>query len=383
MGDLYLGLMSGTSADGIDATLIEIGAPDSSLHRTGCPDRVKVLGHLETEHPPALRADILELCQPGDNEIERLGQLDQQLGDAFAQAALGLLQKLNIPTSAVRAIGSHGQTIRHHPLRSGSSTQWPFTLQIGDPNRIAEVTGITTVADFRRRDMAAGGQGAPLAPAFHQAVLASHSEKRAVVNIGGIANLSDLSRADGQGFDCGPGNALMDAWIQRHQGQRYDAEGRWAASGQSHQGLLDQLLQHPYFTELPPKSTGREDFHLAWLDQRLKSLGMPVAPMDVQATLLQLTADSIVGAVRQHMPDSQHLYVCGGGALNQTLMQQLAAKLSIPVSSTEQIGLPPQQVEGAAFAWLAKQTLQGLPGNLPAVTGAGKATVLGAIYPGN
>lgn len=369
----YIGLMSGTSADGIDATLIEI---DSG-------GRFSLLGHLETPHASDVQQDILSLCQPGDNEVERLGQLDQRLGRAFAEAANRLILQHGLSPQQITAIGSHGQTVRHHPH---GTLAHPFTLQIGDPNLIAELTGITTVADFRRRDMAAGGGGAPLVPAFHLAVFHSAAERRVIINIGGMANVSDLSSSHSLGFDTGPGNALMDAWVQRNQGSRYDADGQWAQSGHYCDTLLQQLLQHPYLAALPPKSTGREDFNLHWLDAQLAvhSKNHPqqaLAAEDVQATLLELTAVSILNAIEQHIRRYDHLYVCGGGARNTTLMTRLAQLSQVPVSDTGALGIHPQQVEGAAFAWLARQTLHRLPGNKPSATGARKAVILGGIYP--
>ncbi|GAB3110407.1 anhydro-N-acetylmuramic acid kinase [Aestuariicella hydrocarbonica] len=369
MTELYIGLMSGTSADGIDATLVEIPSDNQT----------RLLGHLETPHPAEMRAAILELCQPGDNEIERLGQLDHQLGQAFAQAALQLLEQLSISPAEVTAIGSHGQTVRHRPK---GSVAHPFTLQIGDPNLIASLTEITTVADFRRRDMAAGGEGAPLAPAFHQAAFGSPREKRVIANIGGIANVTDLtSHESTAGFDTGPGNALMDGWIQRHQHRTYDRDGEWARSGQINTALLQRLLAHPYFAAPPPKSTGRETFHMRWLDEQLALLATPVSAQDVQATLLELTASSLVDAVKSRIPNYDALYICGGGALNTTLMERLRHLSSKPVTSTAELGIDPQQVEGAAFGWLARQTLHRQPGNSPAATGAKKAVILGGIYP--
>lgn len=373
MTECYIGLMSGTSVDGVDATLVEI---DSS-------GRLTLLGHHETRYDSDIRQDILGLCQPGDNEVERLGQLDQRLGRLFAEAANQLLFDQGLAAEHIAAIGSHGQTIRHHPK---GSIAHPFTLQIADPNVIAELTGITTVADFRRRDMAAGGGGAPLVPAFHQAVFRSEQEKRVIINIGGIANASDLGAMNSLGFDTGPGNALMDGWIQRNQGLTYDANGEWARSGRCQNTLLQQLLQHPYFTATPPKSTGREDFNLHWLDAQLavhKKIcsTIELSSEDVQATLLELTAVSIIEAIRTYIPQHDHLFICGGGAKNSALMERLSQLSKVPVSNTGALGIEPQQVEGAAFAWLARQTLHCLPGNQPAATGAYKEVILGGIYP--
>lgn len=373
MTERYIGLMSGTSADGIDATLIE-------FDQRG---QLTITGHIETPYPSDIRQSVLDLCQPGDNEVEQLGQLDQRLGHAFASAVNQLLQQCRLSANEVQGIGSHGQTVRHHPK---GSIEHPFTLQIGDPNLIAELTGITTVADFRRRDMAVGGGGAPLAPAFHEAVFSSANERRVIVNIGGIANATDLGSERASGFDTGPGNTLMDGWIQRHHGHTYDSCGQWAQSGRIHPQLLQQLLAHPYFAALPPKSTGREDFNLHWLDAQLavfiKTHPQERLPSeDVQATILELTATGIIEAIDRHIPRHDHLYICGGGALNTALMDRLAQLSQVPVSTTAALGIDPQQVEGAAFAWLAKQTLHHLTGNKPAATGARKEVILGGIYP--
>lgn len=373
MTERYIGLMSGTSADGIDAILIEC-----EQH-----DQLTVCGHVEIPYPNDIRQSVIELCQPGDNEVERLGQLDQRLGQAFAEAVNQLLRKSNLSPADVDGIGSHGQTIRHHPQ---GTIEHPFTLQIGDPNIIAEQTGITTVADFRRRDMAAGGGGAPLAPAFHQAVFSSDIERRVIVNVGGIANATDLGSLRAPGFDTGPGNTLLDGWVQRHNGQTYDADGQWAQSGQVHPQLLQQLLAHPYFAAPPPKSTGREDFNLHWLDAQLAVFSKThpdeqLASEDVQATLMELTTASIIEAIRRHIPAHDHIYICGGGARNTALMQRLGELSRRPVSTTANLGVDPQHVEGAAFAWLAKQTLHRLTGNKPAATGASKEVILGGIYP--
>ncbi|WP_439135745.1 anhydro-N-acetylmuramic acid kinase [Pseudomaricurvus sp.] len=373
MKEHYIGLMSGTSADGIDATLIECG-PEGQL---------TVIDHLETPYPDDIRQSVLDLCQPGDNEVERLGQLDQRLGLAFAEAVQQLLHQNQLSASDIKGIGSHGQTVRHHPQ---GSVDHPFTLQIGDPNRIAEITGITTVADFRRRDMAAGGGGAPLAPAFHQAVFSSKQERRVIVNIGGIANATNLGSELASGFDTGPGNTLMDGWVQRHNGHTYDACGQWAESGKVNAQLLTQLLAHPYFTAPPPKSTGREDFNLHWLEAQLAVLHKThpqekIAAEDVQATLLELTAASIIDGITQHIPQHDHIYICGGGARNTALMSRLNQLSHVPVSTTSTLGIDPQQVEGAAFAWLARQTLHHLTGNKPAATGADREVILGGIYP--
>lgn len=312
----------------------------------------------------------------GGDAIDELGDLDYLVGELFAGAALGLLAANGLVPAAVRAIGSHGQTLRHRPRKPR-----PFTLQIGDPNIIAARTGIPVVADFRRRDMAHGGQGAPLVPAFHAAVFAAPGEHRAVLNLGGVANVTTL--APGQpvtGFDTGPANGLMDAWTRRHRGQPYDADGAWAASGQVCAALLEALCSHPFLALPPPKSTGPEDFTPAWLDALVAEAGNP-APADVQATLCEFTAVTVAAALAADPP--QRLIVCGGGVHNRQLLARLAAQLpQTVITSSAAHGIDPDQVEAAAFAWLAARTVAGLPGNLPSVTGAASAAVLGATWPG-
>jgi anhydro-N-acetylmuramic acid kinase len=369
VSEYFIGLMSGTSLDALDAVLVDCSRQAPHLIAT----RTQAIG-------AELREGLRALCEGvGGEEIERLGQLDAALGEQFAALALALLAKAGISTRDVRAIGSHGQTIRHRP-----AAQPPFTLQIGDPNVIAARTGITTVADFRRRDVALGGQGAPLVPAFHAAVFRSRDESRVVANIGGMANVT-LLPGDPQrpvtGFDTGPGNVLMDGWAERHLGRPYDADGAWAAGASADSALLAALLAHPFFAQTPPKSCGREQFNLDWLDRTLAALE-PREAQTVQATLCALTVRSLVATIRLHAPDCARLLVCGGGARNTTLMQHLQAQLAdCTVETTAAQGIAPQWVECCAFAWLARETLAGRPGNLPAVTGAARASVLGAIYP--
>jgi anhydro-N-acetylmuramic acid kinase len=341
------------------------------------PQQIAVHSH---PLPSALRTQLLALCHGGTtDELRHTAELDLRLGSLFAEAALALLQRAAIPASAVRAIGSHGQTVRHEP--DGDS---PFTVQIGDPNVIAQITGITTVADFRRSDIASGGQGAPLVPAFHAAVLRSTDEDRVALNIGGMANITVLPSNPEQavtGFDTGPGNVLMDAWAARHLGTPQDNEGRWAGSAQRHEPLLAALLSDAYFQRPPPKSTGREHFNMAWLEARLAQLDTEPEPAQVQASLVALTAQSCAAAIQRYAPHTQQVLVCGGGVHNVTLMQQLADALpGKRVVSTQTLGLDPDWVEALAFAWLAKQTLAGKPGNLPSVTGAKASVVLGGIY---
>jgi len=363
----YIGLMSGTSLDAVDAALVNFS-----------DDTVRLIKAINFPLPTVLRETLKTLCTPGDNEIEQLGLADIQLASVFAEAVTQLLKESDIEATQVQAIGSHGQTLRHRP-KNGSA----FTLQIGDPNTLAELTGITTVADFRRRDMAVGGQGAPLAPAFHAAMFGSHSQPRVILNIGGIANVTLLAAAKNitTGFDTGPGNGLMDAWVQRHLQQAYDDNGQWAASGTINQLLLDTLLQDDFFQRTPPKSTGREHFNLAWLDTQLVNVARPVDPADVQATLSELTAVSIQQAVTQTAPQTTQIVVCGGGSRNADLMSRLGQKFTTAsVITTDELGLSAEWVEAVAFAWLARETLAHRPGNLPAVTGAKRPVILGGIY---
>jgi anhydro-N-acetylmuramic acid kinase len=369
MPELYVGLMSGTSLDGIDAVLADLGTRTPTLRAT----------HKEPL-PEAVRERIGSLmAQPLD--LSALGELDTALGELFATAVRGLLDRVPTPRQEIQAIGSHGQTLHHHP-----HGPYPFTLQIGDPNVIAERTGITTVADLRRRDMAAGGQGAPLVPAFHRALLHCESEDRVILNVGGIANITILA-ADPErpvmGFDTGPGNTLMDGWIRRHLSEAFDQDGRWATQGKSRAGLIQSMLRDPYFAAPPPKSTGREHFNLDWVDAQLRAQREPIPPQDTQASLLELTAQSIAQAISAQAPAATPVLVCGGGAHNRGLMSRLEALLpGARVQSTATLGLDPDWVEATAFAWLAQQTLQGAPGNLPSVTGARRAVILGGIYPG-
>ncbi|TAL94641.1 MAG: anhydro-N-acetylmuramic acid kinase [Rhodanobacter sp.] len=362
---LFLGLMSGTSADGIDAALV-------SFER----NMPQVLATRSHAWPADLRNRMLALAQTETTlDLDVFGRLDTEIGNCFADAALGLLEQSGTAASSVVAIGSHGQTVRHRP-----TGEFPFTLQLGDPSVIAERCRIDVVADFRRADIAAGGQGAPLLPALHAMLLRTPGRTRAVLNLGGIANITVLA-ADGdvRGFDTGPANGLLDAWCQRQLGEPFDRDGVFAGSGQLLPGLLEGLLADPYFALPPPKSTGREYFHLGWLAERA-----PVAtlkPADVQATLLELTARSVANAVAQHAPGADKVLVCGGGVHNARLMQRLEELLAPhSLCSTAEHGIDPDFLEATAFAWLARQRLLKLPGNLPAVTGARGPRVLGAIY---
>ena len=350
--------------DAVDAALVEFS--DTS---------VNLIATHTHPIPAGIRQQLEQFVTRTVHDIHQLGELDVAMGQLFAEATLRLLADKFSP-SHVRAIGSHGQTVFHAPRHST-----PFTLQIGDPNIIAERTGITTVADFRRRDMAAGGQGAPLVPAFHNALFRSRDHNRVVLNIGGIANITVLPadpQQPVQGFDTGPGNTLLDAWARCHLNQPMDRDGRWGASGHVNQRLLDHWLTEPFFATPPPKSSGRELFNLGWLEQ----VGMDDSPENIQATLAQLTIESIARAIEQYADQPEELFVCGGGAHNPALMEGLSRRLNtIQVRSTKELGLNPTWVEAAAFAWLAKQTLEGKPGNLPEATGASHPVILGAIYP--
>lgn len=360
--ELYVGLMSGTSLDGVDAVLADFSSP-----------RQRVLASAHGTFEPEFRSALLQLASPGGDEIERSGVLGNELARRFAGAVRDVLHSAGVNASEVRAIGCHGQTVRHRPDRG-------FTVQIGNAALLAELSGITVVADFRSRDIAAGGQGAPLVPAFHAAAFSSADENRAVLNLGGIANLTCLPRQGTvRGFDCGPGNCLLDLWAARHLGKPYDDAGAWAAGGQVIDPLLARLLSEPFFASPPPKSTGRELFNRDWLAARVP---VNADPQAVQATLLELTARSAADACRQHCTPLDRLLVCGGGARNRALLERLADLLApVPLETTGEHGLDPVLVEASAFAWLAKQALDGVAAGLPAVTGARGPRVLGAIYP--
>lgn len=358
--------MSGTSMDGISAGLVSFADATPILHASLCQP-----------YPESLHNDLLELTSPDwCGSLSELLRIDHLVGQAFADAAQQLLTRTTVPKSNIKAIGSHGQTVWHRP--EGST---PNTLQISDPNIIAEATGLTVVADFRRRDMAVGGQGAPLAPAFHADVFRGN-EGCAVLNLGGIANLTLLPADPGEpviGFDTGPANLLMDAWTQRYLQKPYDKNGAWARSGSVISSMLDNMLTDPFFASAPPKSTGREYFNLAWLSGFLTD--EPTEPENIQCTLAELTACSISETLLKTASHTKTLYVCGGGVHNQHIMERLAGLLpGIQVCSTKEKNVDPDYVEAMAFAWLAKKTLDGKTGNLPTVTGASSARVLGAIY---
>jgi anhydro-N-acetylmuramic acid kinase len=370
MADLFIGLMSGTSLDGVDGVLVDFGTAPLSVR-----------AHASAALAPALKAELLALNQPGHNELHRAALAANALMRVYADVVAQLLSAASATPSQITAIGAHGQTVRHQPqLHDGTG----YTLQLASPALLAELTGIDVVADFRSRDVAAGGQGAPLVPAFHQAMFGKAGQTVAVLNIGGMANLTVLGPAlaeDVLGFDSGPGNALMDAWCQQHCGLPFDADGGWAASGRVHAGLLNTLLAEPFFALPPPKSTGRDLFNPDWLERQLKSFD-EVAPVDVQATLTELTASTCASCVRMYGFDSEQLIVCGGGTLNAHLMARLQALLpNTVVTHSDAHGLPSQQVEATAFAWLARKTIRREALNLKSITGTQGARVLGAVYP--
>lgn len=361
----YIGLMSGTSMDGVDAVLVDFSGAQPQLIAT----------HTEAI-PSHLLKGLQRLCLPGADEINRLGRLDRSVGQLFALAVNNLLAKCHIAKEEIIAIGSHGQTVRHMP-----NLEVSFTLQIGDPNTIAVETGIDVIADFRRKDIALGGQGAPLVPAFHQQTFAEIDKKRIILNIGGIANITYLpgTSQDVLGFDTGPGNTLIDVWIQHVKSEPFDRDGEWAASGKTDPDLLAHLLSHPYFSLAYPKSTGRELFNQAWLEQQLSPFNH-LAEENIQSTLLDLTCHSIAMDITK-LSNEGELFVCGGGAFNGQLMQRLATLLpTYTLDTTSALGVDPKWVEGIAFAWLAMRNHLGLPANLPAVTGASRQAVLGGRY---
>lgn len=369
---LYIGLMSGTSLDGVDGVLAGFDPEGDAV--------VATLATAYVPFPEHLRADLMALQAGGDNEIEREALAANALAVHYADCVVQLLRQSGHAAADIRQVGVHGQTIRHRP-------ELGFTRQTNNPALLAELCGIDVVADFRSRDVAAGGQGAPLVPAFHRAVFGDQAQSRVVVNIGGIANISILPAGAGEatfGFDTGPGNVLMDAWIKLHLGRPYDANGDWGATGQVHAGLLAQLRDEPFFRLAPPKSSGRDLFHLDWLQAALARTGTSsaIAPADVQATLTTLTAGTIAEAITAHAPGTDKVFICGGGAENALLMRLLQQQLgAITVQSTAALGMAPNHVEALAFAWLARRFDLRLPGNLPAVTGARGLRVLGALYP--
>ena len=369
--DLYIGLMSGTSLDGIDAALVRFENKQVTVLETIC-----------SPLSSNLKDEIKSLINPSENEINRLTTLDVQLGQHFSEVVKQLINKANIKKEDIVAVGSHGQTIRHLP-----TAKHPSTLQIGDPNIIAETTGITTVADFRRRDMAAGGQGAPLVPAFHEQIFRHAKKNRVILNLGGIANITILpadKNSPVTGFDTGPANTLINHWIQQQQNKNYDDGGKWALSGQVSESFVEQLLNDDYFKLPPPKSTGTEYFNPAWLTKKLATIPF-LAAEDVQASLTAFTAITIRDAINQYatkIAGVDELIICGGGIHNKFLLQQLSQGLpNIEINSSAKYGLDPDYIEATAFAWLAKQTMEGKTGNLPEVTGAKRKVILGGIFP--
>lgn len=363
---LYIGLMSGTSVDGVDGVLVRLGDGQAPA----------VLASASLPMPADLRRELLALNQSGDDELARGALAANGLARLYAQAVADLLDQAGVAASNVAAIGAHGQTVRHRP-------ELGYTVQLNAPALLAELTGIDVVADFRSRDVAAGGQGAPLVPPFHAAIFGA-PQGRAVLNLGGIANVTLLEPGQPpRGFDTGPANVLLDGWCQRHLGLPYDADGRWAATGQVLAPLLEQLISsEPWFALPPPKSTGRDLFNLQWLDDRLAAFDGPKpAPQDVQATLQRLTARTVANAIDASAAATQEVFVCGGGARNPGLMRELAYCLQRPVHPTDALGVPAQEVEALAFAWLAQAFVQRRPAGVPAVTGARGPRILGALYP--
>lgn len=359
---LVIGLMSGTSLDGVDAVLVDFSG-----------SRPRMLATFWQPYPATIRQRALQLQSAQHDEIHSAALLSNELARCYAQAVSELLASAGASAAQVAAIGCHGQTVRHQPAAG-------YSVQLNNPALLVELCGIAVVADFRSRDIAAGGQGAPLVPAFHDAAFGDPDRHRVILNIGGIANLTDLNPGQAvRGFDCGPGNLLMDAWIERHQGGRYDEAGRWATQGQVLAELLHRLLAADFFSASPPKSCGRDEFNLAWLESHLAG---GERPEDVQATLLELTALSVAQAIGRWCGGPDEVFVCGGGAHNQALMARLQQHLSgWRIASTDALGWAADWVEALAFAWLAWRTLRGEPGNLPEVTGASGPRVLGAIYP--
>ena len=369
MSEYYIGLMSGTSMDGIDAAVVDFSSSET-------PKLICTYSH---SWPDDAYKKLLASRDIPDDQLSQLQTLDIQLGEIFAEATLTLLDKAKLTAKDIIAIGNHGQTIRHRP-----DADQPFSLQIGDAKTLAQKTGIRVISDFRTADIKAGGQGAPLAPAFHEAIFYSETENRGILNIGGIANLTVLPADKSKpitGFDTGPGNNMMDAWMAKIHGKNFDKNGDFARSGQVNQSLLKQCLGDDYFNAAPPKSTGFEQFNLEWLNQQIKnSDNEKLSPADIQASLCELTARSIAQAIEHDATDIRHLLVCGGGVHNSYLMERIRQALAnCKVESTEVCGAHPDWVEAMAFAWLAKRTINRQPGNLPSVTGAKKAVVLGSI----
>ena len=371
MADFYIGLMSGTSLDGVDGVVIDVSETD-----------IAVLGHAVAPLPATLKDELLALNQPGPNELHRAALAANALMRVYSKVVSQLLSGSFLTSLQITAIGAHGQTIRHQPqMHDGTG----YTLQLANPALLAELTGIDVVADFRSRDVAAGGQGAPLVPLFHQSVFGKSGQTIAVLNLGGIANLTVVGPAladDLLGFDCGPGNVLMDAWCLRHRAEPFDANGDWAATGQVQPNLLAALLAEPFFALPAPKSTGRDLFNPHWLASKLDQFDSFFTPVDVAATLAELTANACAACIVRYASDSNVLIVCGGGTFNAHMMQRLQALLpSQVVTSSQAHGMPALQVEAAAFAWLAHKAVRREALCLQSITGSQGARVLGAIYP--
>ncbi|HEX5130776.1 MAG TPA: anhydro-N-acetylmuramic acid kinase [Usitatibacter sp.] len=362
MSNLFVGLMSGTSLDGADAALVDFG--NASPH---------TLAFATIAFPPELRDRILVLSEPGSDSLDLAATVSIELANLYARAVEAVIAEGAVPRGRIAAVGCHGQTVRHRPERG-------FTIQLNDPARLAELTGLDVVADFRRRDMAAGGQGAPLVPAFHEAVFRHPDRSRAVVNIGGISNVTWLpARGPTLGFDCGPGNVLLDGWARKHIGALFDEDGKWAAAGRTDPALLGRLMDEPFLALEPPKSTGRELFRLAWLQERLPA---DYRTVDVQSTLTDFTAHSIVEAIGRFCPGTDEIYLAGGGARNGSLVARIKSLAKgRPVATTDSLGVPTSHVESMAFAWLAMKCVRREPVDLTAVTGAREPRILGALYP--
>ncbi|MDH5231792.1 MAG: anhydro-N-acetylmuramic acid kinase [Gammaproteobacteria bacterium] len=365
MEDYYIGLMSGTSIDAIDACLIQTSN-----------DSIRTIASYSLPFDTKLRDQLNDLCVPGDNEIERIADIENPLTDAYAQAVQQLLNKVSISSDQIRAIGCHGQTIRHRPEKS-------YTLQLVNPSRLAINSGIATISDFRRADMAVGGQGAPLVPLFHQYLFADPNQIRVILNLGGIANITALApNKPPRGWDTGPANGLMNQWIKEHQSLAYDANGDWAAGGQVDSLLLDALLDDDYFKLAPPKSTGREYFNLAWLNERFQHTSGKIDPQNIQTSLCELSAQTIAEQIKQHVSNAQALIVCGGGVHNQFLMQRIKTHLpSVNIKSAAEYAVDPDFVEAACFAWLAKQHVQQHALDMRFITGQQQPVILGGYYP--
>jgi len=373
---LFIGIMSGSSLDGIDVALVELH--NSSTANASNTSNCKLLATHFLPYAADIKEALLTLHFPQENELEKSALMANQLASLYAKAVNELLSQAQLAADKVNAIGCHGQTIRHQPKTSPANS---YTIQLNNHALLAELTGINVVGDFRSRDIAAGGQGAPLVPAFHQAVFGSNSQNRAIINIGGIANISALNHTGSVlGFDCGPGNILLDHWVKQHLGKSYDANGQWSSTGHVNMSLLNKMLKEPFFALPPPKSTGRDLFNATWLSKHIDHFDSK--PQDIARTLVELTAVTICEATQQYCPNMNAIYICGGGAHNQLLVECLQEKLTgTLVKMTNDLGVDADWVEATAFAWLAQQTMENRPSNLPAATGAAGQRILGAIYP--